>query len=290
MQCNLRPGDGEFVIFVDAHVHFHSTFQPAAFLNAAYRNIENMSRNRRINDRWTGVLCLTTGEREAGFDLWQGMGDFTQERKNGNPGDWQIEATEEEVSIRAIQDDKEMVLIAGRQIVSLEKIELLAIGTRHPFENGKPLKVLLEEVNDHKAVAVIPWGVGKWMGIRGQIVKEMIRHYSSGKFFLGDTGNRPRFWPKPTLLKEAEKQGIKNLPGSDPLPFPGEYRKPGSYGFALNGSLDAERPFKSLQEKLFDPAVEIWHYGALEKAQRFFRHQLALQYRKHWKRRTPVDL
>jgi hypothetical protein len=277
------------VIFVDAHVHFHNTYHPAAFLNAAYRNIENIARSSKNNDRWIGVLCFTTGEKEAGSDLWQ-SGYSLQERKNSKHGNWHIQATEEDVSVRAIQHDKELFLIAGRQIVSHERIEILAIGTRHQFEEGKPLEVLLEEVSDHEAIPVIPWGVGRWMGKRGRILKETILHHASRKLFLGDNSNRPQFWPKPILLKEAENHGFKNLPGSDPLPFPGEYRKPGSYGFALNGSLEPEQPFKSLKEKLFDPAVEIWHYGALEKPLRFFRHQLAMQYRKHLKRPYTVDL
>ena len=57
--------------------------------------------------------------------------------------------------------------------------------------------------------------------------------------FLGDNGNRPLFWSisRKFFIKQKKKELI-NLPGSDPLPFNSEEKRPGSFGFYFNEKLN----------------------------------------------------
>ncbi len=47
--------------------------------------------------------------------------------------------------------------------------------------------------------------------------------------------------PNPTQFNLAEANGMKILPGSDPLPFPQEAKRPMSYGFIANIDFDESK-------------------------------------------------
>ena len=99
-------------------------------------------------------------------------------------------------------------------------------------------------------------------------------------FFLGDNGNRPFFWPLPALFARAASRGIRNLAGSDPLPFPGQENKVGSFGVRLSGRIDPLRPFSSLRSLLRNPEVPLYPYGRSERLYPFVRHQIGMRLRK----------
>ncbi len=101
------------------------------------------------------------------------------------------------------------------------------------------------------------------------------------KFYIGDNGNRPVFWPQPSLFKVAEKKGIGNLPGSDPLPFPSEEVRAGSYGFSLSTRLDPDFPAQALKKLLFNDVSSPIRYGKRQRPLTFFLKQLSMQWIKH---------
>jgi hypothetical protein len=180
----------------------------------------------------------------------------------------------------SFRNGSNLVFIAGQQLVSLEGLEVLAIGTCEQFEAGKPTDRLIQEIAQVGAIPVIPWGAGKWFGRRGRLVDELIRSPDLPPFFLGDSGNRPAVWPKPSLFREAEKRGIVNLPGSDPLPFSSEVQRVGSFGVALNSSLDLGKPALDLKRTLLDPSTTLHQFGEGETTLRFMRNQFKMQLRK----------
>ena len=145
------------------------------------------------------------------------------------------------------------------------------------FEDGVPLEEVLRIVSENDAIPVIPWGVGKWMGKRGAIIKKILNGPKVPMLFLGDNGNRPSFWPSPPHFKLAEIQGIKILPGSDPLPFASEVSRPGSFGFLAKGSVNPEYPARDLKRILSNQTICLQPYGRLESNWRFFRNQMAMQ-------------
>jgi hypothetical protein len=174
--------------------------------------------------------------------------------------------------------ENNIILVAGQQIVTAENLEVLALGTRNRFEYGKNISNTIDEVKKAGAIPVVPWGVGKWIGKREQVVKKLINMRTD--FFLGDNGNRPAFWNKPSIFKLAGLKGIYNLPGSDPLNFVSEITKPGSFGFYFNEKIDHVYPVRDLKQKILENKSQFNTYGKLESPLKFFRNQINIQINK----------
>lgn len=267
------------MIVIDAHAHLRPHFNVHSFLHVAHRNLSDGGRgNFSSGDAATCVLFVLSAPTSKGVrrleqtrSRWAGEG----------PEAWSVQNTEEDISIwaRPPKGEQEMAIIGGRQIVSQEYLEVLALGTRQQFESGTPARTLLRNITQAEALPVLPWGVGKWWGQRGRVVRNLIEDTSLPPFCLGDNANRPALWPRPSLFRRAEERGIKVLPGSDPLPFPGEVRQVGSFGGILQGELDSQKPAQDLRDKLLDPSVEICPFGCLETLLRFVRNQLKMRLR-----------
>jgi hypothetical protein len=156
---------------------------------------------------------------------------------------------------------------------------MLAIGTLNRFNDGESIYDVIETINDNGAVPILPWGVGKWLGKRGRIVKNIICINNNTSVYLGDNRNRPIFWPKSRLYRIAKHRGIDVFPGSDPLPFAAEYCRVGSFGFSLNTSLFGQKPANSLKNLILNPSVKYQPYGHSEHFFPFLKNQLALLFK-----------
>lgn len=275
---NLDAAD---LVLVDGHVHLHSCFEPAAFLKAAQMNFDHVAQRFHPGQSFAGVLCLTEGARETGFDRLLDVGKRQNAAGPAGPNAWRLRHTKEDTSlVFSSTAARTLMVIAGRQLVSRERLEVLAIGTRQPFTEGAPVQDLIRQTAEADALPVIPWGFGKWTGARGKLVRQLLHTPGLPPFFLSDSGNRPAFWPPSSLFRLAQEKGIRNLPGSDPLPFSDEYRRPGSFGFVLPGPLSSTTPARNLKEKVSDPATPIPCFGNGETPWRFIRNQLGMQYQK----------
>lgn len=260
--------------FIDGHVHLHGCFELESFLDAAYDNFAAAARDRGVTVPWQALLLLTETVRDN---------YFLQLRDNGScgkslSGGWQIKPTSE---ARALIADntagKSMIFIAGRQIVSAENLEILWLGTTQQVEDGLPIEQLISRIGESEGIAVIPWGPGKWFGQRGNIVQSIISQYDGHTIFLGDNGNRPAFWPTPTLFKMARQKGIRILPGSDPLPMATEAGRAGKFGFMVDEEISLAHPAKDLMAHIKGMNHIDANFGSLEKPVRFFRNQIYMQ-------------
>lgn len=269
------------MIVVDAHAHIHKCFDISYFLKSAYYNLKTKLRLFKHDNSFTGTLLLVDTPDAEGFRRLLDLVNRQSNSSGPTPKSWSLCRTNEETSLRFVLESGEnIVVIAGRQIVSKENLEVLAIGTCRKFGESDRLKVLIREIDQVDAVPIIPWGVGKWIGKRGQIVEDLIHSSCIPQFFLGDNANRPAFWSRPPLFRKGEEKGIKNLPGSDPLPFPGEARRVGQFGFAMKGSLDSEAPTQDLRRRLLDSSATIHQFGSGETLFRFLHNQMRIQYHK----------
>jgi hypothetical protein len=167
-------------------------------------------------------------------------------------------------------------VIVGRQLVTRERLEVLAVGTTAPLRDGDSIEATLNAVHAVGAAAVLPWGVGKWLGGRGAIVDGILANPKWSHVFLGDNGNRLRYGPEPERFASARRAGRCVLPGSDPLPLPGEERRVGSYGFAVDVELDPLRPAAGLLA-LLQSGATFKAFGQREGLGGFFGKQLALR-------------
>jgi hypothetical protein len=197
-------------------------------------------------------------------------------------GRWTIRSTEEVESL-VVNDEEsevELVLLAGRQVSTSEGLEVLAIGSREPQEDGRPLLHTLDSVQAAGAITILPWGFGKWWFRRGRIVKEALMTADPEVFFLGDNGGRLRYGQPPEAFRMAAERGIRILPGSDPLPLSGHARRAGSYCALIEGDLDRSRPVAGLKKVLADNRVQPRICGGLRPLGPFLRDQLMMQVRK----------
>ena len=266
---SAAPGD---LCLVDAHVHLYPGADPGEMLSAAARNMGRAARARGLPRRPPGILMLT---ENAGLDRFAGLA--------GAAGGWTVAPTAEPVSLLAESGDGEapLAIVSGRQIVTAENIEVHALGTRAVFADGAPAATVLGEVQRAGALAVLPWGFGKWSGARGEVLRGLIARQGEWPgMMLADSGVRPALLPRPALLAEAESQGLRVLAGSDPLPLAAEAGKPGRYGFLARCPLDPDRPFARLAAWLRARPASPETFGTLERAFPFLHRQAAMQLRK----------
>jgi hypothetical protein len=140
--------------------------------------------------------------------------------------------------------------MAGRQVVTSEKLEILALGADVSTSDGLTAEETLDLIRAAAAIPVLSWSPGKWFGRRGRIIRALIASSSPDRFLIGDTGLRPTFWPMPVLMRRARRKGFTLIGGSDPLPLPGEERWVGTYGVAIQADFDTSRPAESLRQLL----------------------------------------
>ena len=275
------------MILVDAHVHIYDCFDLRIFLDSAFANFRAEAARLGHGDASTAILFLTETARENWF---QRLKEYTCqgfEAGGKATSQWSFHRTSEDCSLCAKEaGDKNLFLIAGRQIVTAEDLEVLALATDKVFEDGAPLEEVIRTVRGSDAIPVVPWGPGKWMGKRGKILRQILNGPEVTGFFLGDNGNRPSFWPNPSHFRLAEKKGIRILPGTDPLPFASESCRPGSFGFLVNDSISPAYPAKDLKRILADQTTFLQPYGRLENPWRFFLNQISMQILKRMRMRT----
>ena len=140
-------------------------------------------------------------------------------------------------------------LFAGRQLVTAERIEVLALLLAEAPPEGRDAGRTIDAILATGGIPVLGWSPGKWWGARGRHARRLLERYGSS-LLLGDTALRPTSAPEPPLMREARRRGGGVIAGTDPLPFPGEERLLGSYASVFAGEIDAERPVESARRLL----------------------------------------
>lgn len=254
-------------LIVDAHVHLHPCFDLAQFLDAALHNFQQQAQRQKLTQPWVGALLLA---EVSGVHAFANL--VSQQSLAQSLSDWQIVPTSEASSLRLDHVSGQSLLIAaGRQAVTQEGIEVLALITDAAIEDGLGLKETLNQVEKANALPVLPWGVGKWLGTRGQLVHSQLKA-SSPLPFVGDNGGRPGFWPLPEFCKQRPQ-----LPGSDPLPLAYEVKRAGSFGLVTQGNFNWAKPGESLKQILRDPHARLQAYGRLQSPWKFIQNQSLLR-------------
>ena len=265
---------------IDAHVHIYDCFHLNSFLDSALRNFQEAAQNLSVDNGHIGVLLLTETASDNKFCELKRIS--TRQKAADCSFRWHFCHTEEDCSLLAVNEDSQiLVIVAGRQIVSQENLEILALGTTRSFPERRPIEDALAMIRESQALAVLPWGFGKWFFGRGQIIERLLNSAQHKDLFLGDNSGRPGFLPQPRFFAQARKQDIRILPGSDPLPFPRETEKPGSFGFILNHKISTITPASDIKRLLLKPEIAVNPYGHAETLLRFACNQVAMQVTKH---------
>jgi len=269
------------LLLIDSHVHIHDCFNLEDHLDSVFRNFSNSAFEIDNSTRWMGVLLLT---EMKGTDYFKTLHNSLSQKILNK---LIIVKTEEEESfIVENSTSHKVIVISGRQIVAKSGIELLALGTSKNIKEREDLEKSVLEVIKANAIPVIPWGFGKWVGEKKNIVKNLITTNKDVKFFLGDNSGRLRFWFKPSLFKFGKSHNRFVFPGSDALPIPSEVNKTGSYGFYLKAELNLFKPAEGLKKLLYDLKESPLTFGKLENPIRFFRNQFIMQIKKRKNKST----
>jgi hypothetical protein len=256
-------------VALDGHVHLRDPALDVACLAAAARNF---GRYAAVPSR-TAVLMLTDS---AGEDAFARL----RESLPADHGALRTELTSEPESLWVYLEGWRLLVLAGRQIITAERLEVLALATPARFDDGLPLAHLLPQIESANGVPVLPWGCGKWIGTRRRQVAAAIRDSAPGQLLLGDNGGRPGLWRDGLLDGFTSRPGLPVLRGTDPLPLPGHWRRVGSYGSVVDVALPADFPAAALRTALRDPAVELRPYGHQRGIAGFLRDQLSLRMRR----------
>ncbi len=263
-------------ILADAHVHIYSCFALARFFDAAWTNFSREA----AGGPFTGVLLLAETAEDDWFAALGVRADAGESVDGQAATPWRPQRTGEAESLRIAGPESEsLLLIAGRQLVTRERLEVLALGTAARFDDGLPLSQAVDQVRAAGAVPVLPWGFGKWWGRRGAVLRAYLETVAAGALFVGDNGSRPQFAPTPAPFRQAAARGVRMLPGTDPLPLAAECTRVGSYGFYVRASLDPEHPARSVRAALQASGVAPVAYGARKTPPLFVWRQAALQFR-----------
>jgi hypothetical protein len=277
-------------LLVDAHVHIHATFDLYRFLDAAAANFRRAAAAMDLPGDTPGCLLLTeTGPANVFADLRKVAGAgaaLDNERDRPNANRWRFSLTAEPESVVAVCSGSPRILIvAGRQIVTTDGLEVLALLTTRRFEQPLDLHAAIAATQAAGGIPVLPWGFGKWTLRRRAIVASALRG-AARPLFVGDNGGRPRALPMPRLLRQAMHAGVPVLPGSDPLPFPDQHTRAGGHGFVAHIDVAADTPARQLRDWLRALHRQPPVYGRGEGMIRFARNQLRMQIRKHVVRPT----
>jgi hypothetical protein len=264
-------------VLCDAHVHIYDCFDIGRFLDSAWSNFQITARDHGCENSFSAALMLSESRRDHWFARLTDAAVTGHSPASG----WTFHTTSEPETLLARSGgDREIHVIAGRQVVTSENLEVLALATTDERPDGEPVTSVVDWVLDTGGIPVIPWGFGKWWGTRGQILSRLLESSPRKDFFLGDNSGRPWCLGKPRHFRTAAGQNRRILPGSDPLPFPTEDSRAGSVGFFYQDMRNSSVSARVIRTKLFDPKVDIGTYMQCESLLPFMRNQIAMQLRK----------
>lgn len=247
-------------LLVDGHVHIYPFFDLPKIISNTLKNSIIAQRTSTNRDDAIKVWLLTEHHDSNTFD------NLAHQLKIEG---YTIHKTDEEESL-LVKDagTKEPILyiIAGRQIVSRDKLEICCLGSRFYKEDRAFTEIeLVEAIGKSGGVAALNWAPGKWFGSRGKIVSELIHKLQPDQLLISDTSMRPTFWATPKLMALAEKKGFKVIAGSDPLPFEGEEKMISTYASIISGEFDYDKPAASIKKMLRGPETPIKRCGTRSK-------------------------
>jgi hypothetical protein len=234
-------------ISADGHLHIYPLFR----LDHAFdRLLANLDRNAR--EFWQ---CDPEEIVRLAFLTETQACHFFDQLRNGmlDPASAGLEiiGPREDTCLALIhRGGRKLFLLAGKQVATHERLEVLGLMLREPIPDGLPAYETIARIVAAGGIPVLSWAPGKWLFARGRLVRELVAAASPDQLALGDSSLRPMGWPESSITRTARRRGCLILPGSDPLPLPGEERQLGAYGFVYEGSFDPDQPSASIRALL----------------------------------------
>lgn len=274
----LEENSRHLPVLIDTHVHLHQCFEAEQVFSIASQNFARYASRLGYSKNHVACLLLTEMRDESWFLNHQSLVKSHTGLLPLKSG-WTLKATSENESLLAVNDtnDAQLAVIAGRQIVTEENLEVLALITSTVIPDGLSLAETVDAVANVGGIPVLPWGVGKWFGRRGKVILNFLQHFDDPKVFLGDNSGRPIGWPRPKYFQLMEQKGVPVLPGTDPLPLPNEVSKIGGFGLHVMADFNQHRPGDSVRRILNSATPSAETFGQLESPWHFLKNQITLR-------------
>jgi hypothetical protein len=235
-------------VLVDGHVHIRAQYSLRDFLDSASRNFQSAAGELGMPADTPGCILLAESAGDDYFDACRNEGLIV-----GTASPWSVRLTEESTSCFACCEGRsDLLMIAGRQISTQERLEVMALGCTEPIADGQPIEQVIEQAQAAGALVVLPWGAGKWLFKRGRIIEQLLDTCAADRIFLGDNAGRYARLGDPPLFRAAQTRGIRIMPGSDPLPLASEVHAVGRYGFVIDQAVDHHQPTAALRSIISD--------------------------------------
>lgn len=259
-------------LFIDGHVHLYRPEDVEETLSMASRNFINCANAEGVAAHY-GLLLLADPPALPGFE-W-----ITQRLSHeaASCETWEIVARSDRHVLHTRKANSlPIAIIAGRQITSSEGLEILIFPRTAAGDENSPIQKLVERAISENGLVILPWGVGKWFGRRGQLIDQILGDREHARVLVGDNGGRPRFWKRVRILDKARARGVFDIAGTDPLP--GEWDRVGTFGIHVAAPVDHSWATTDFVDLLSEKGMR--HFGQLASLSDFLKQQIAAQLRK----------
>jgi hypothetical protein len=261
----------------DTHVHLYPYYDLAQAFTSAFKNLNRLAKAHLSPggvygpDSLVKLLFLTEGQHYQFFHQFQeGVLRIDEENK------FKIKKIENRILEITDPSGDRLFLIAGRQIVSRDRIEILGLMLEKEIENGLASEDIMDQILREGGIPVLSWAPGKWLFKRGKKIRSLLERYTREQIALGDTTLRPGVLEPPGIMSFAMGKGYSILAGTDSLPFSGEEEWIGKYGTISKDLPQDKDLFSAIRTMLFSGTnTTIGKRGSLPSVlRRLLRHSL----------------
>jgi hypothetical protein len=199
---------------LDSHVHYYPIFSPYKMCESAYVNL-HAGGEKMI----AGIVIIESSPSLPGFDNFLSDCELLKNFKVFKSSDYG------RVQWNDCGLEREIYVFKGAQRVTDEGLEVLGLFLNELSYDLQSLASCVEQINIKRAVSVIPWSFGKWLGPRRtSLSKFLSSHIGQQYCFLGDIVQRPGMINDLQGIQAglSDNQRYALLAGSDPLPLRGE--------------------------------------------------------------------
>lgn len=236
------------VVIADGHAHLYPAYDLPIAFRCLIRNLDRLALSAEPATIRNGILKLAFLVEAEGHDFFS---RFKNREASVLGNGLEVISVPSALCVAvSLPGVGQVNLIAGRQIATRERLEVLGLAMSAKIPDGLPLDEVIQRVVEAGGVPVLAWSPGKWLFARGRLLRSLLEVNQERRLCLGDTTLRPLFWPEPQLVRLARGRGLQIIPGSDSLPFAGEERYLGTYGFVCRGPFAVAQPAESLRRIL----------------------------------------
>jgi len=265
------------MILFDAHVHIYDVFNLDVLINSAFHNFTQAI--GALGQEQGECSCFLLLTEATGLDYFEILCTKAAADDNSSAYSWTLEETQESCSLRVCHPDYpeiRLFIVGGRQVITKERLELLALFTRENIRDNMPLETAAEQISKSGGLPVCAWGAGKWLGKRGEILSGFLQSPAGKQLYIGDSGGRPTCWPASKMLQQKSFSN-RVVSGTDPLSLVGEESRVGSFGGCIAAACSQTTPSASLKDFLSAEDVIVKPFGKSLSPFLFMKNQLALR-------------